>query len=619
MTVITSARPSTVAAATTTTAAKATTVTPTQAKPAASSFAPGVQGVASQTASASSVDPMEVLKRVQNGDVTFSLPLEPGKLGPVKVKDGTVVTFHATVKDGKLDMGSVKADFKPDLDGPAWADVRGAKVKDGRLTLDVRGFPDPSIGPKLPEKFSDLVSTMQGLAKNPSGDVSFFGMKVAQVDKQGAHFKPSGIGGWLAAGAAGAVGVAALGADKLFTHDVNGPKVDGNPAVLAGLKVDLRGVELSPGPLSIGPAGTVNLGAGSRFDIHGGLTDLRMTGHANLNQVAIDSQGVTLRGSAGSGDLDLHYTRPGNGSSGTVSADLSHLNLDTQYAVTRRANGDYVELGDGHLRDGSVKLTESVAFGDGMKVTGVKHHLDSLTIQSFDGTVNGGQLTFKDAKDTATVVLGRSHLNGHLEVTPGELSLRGTIDGQATVKDFQAGKGVGAVDVKSAQLRGAGALSYDSGGPFSLRNGNLDVDAELNGASVKGKAPVVGSVGASAGQGTTVSAELRGVDFSSDKGLTGIVGVGVQVDGKNLGVQAGKVSVNGNVKVGGTLGQVDPYDQELARFQQELREAGQLEPGGALSGMSPFVTQLYQQQFLIGLLAQAGLLGLNLFRPQIFG
>lgn len=576
----------------------------------ASSYTQGATSAA-QRAAASTVDPMSLIKRVRNGEVNFSLPLKPGKLGNFTIKDGTTMSFKAVVKNGKVDMKSVKVDFSPDLDGPAWANARGAKINDGRLTLDIKMAPDMQIGPKLPDRIPDLIATLQGVVNEGSTEVRMWGGKVAKAGLRGDHLEPSGSG-WLGLVAS----LPAYAVDKVITHDVRGKELKGNPVDLEKIKFDLKGVELEPGPLPIGPAGTVDLKAGSRVDISGTPTDVRMRGHVNVGNVNVDTHGITLRSGAGSTDLDLHMTRPSWGHTATVTADLSNLDVSTKYAATRRSNGDYVQLGEGRIDNGRVRLTEQVTFDDKAKVKSIKHHLDSLSLERFDGTITGGQLTFKDDKDTATVVLGSSRVNGNLRMTPDELAVTGMIDGRATVKDFQAGKGVAKVDVRSAQLRGAGQVSYSTKNGVSVQNGNVDMTTVLNGARVGGKVPVIGTVEATAGGDTKIDAKVRGVSFSQKNGLTGLTGVGVQFDGHNLTGKAGPVSVNGNVKTGGSIGQVGSIDAQMQLFQQELQQAGFFDSTGALSGNQPMFAQLYQQQLLIGLMAQAGMLSMPLLGQQ---
>ncbi len=546
------------------------------------------------TAPASSVDPLELIKHVKNGDVEFELPLEPGKLGPVKVKDGTVMKFKATVRDGKLVMDSVKADFQPDLDGPLWADVRGAKVKDGRLTLDIRGCPDPSIGPKLPKDLAGLINTVQGAVQSRSADVSVFGIKLATVSDHGAKLSAPGY-------VVGAIGVAGAvigkGAHALGLGGKGGAQPQ--PGVnFNGVKVHLDNVEMYPGPLSLGPAGSVDLAPGARLNIDGNLNDVKVRGHVGVRSLDLDTNGVKLKGGEGSVDVAVDLHRENDGRT-TVKANLDHLNVKTQYAVSRRENGDYVSLGQGEIRDGSIRMEETMRL-DGTHVEDVHHHLSSLTIDNFRGTVTGAQLTVPDQHGTATVTLGRSTVEGRLHVEPGSIGLEGTVDGKVGLADFQGGRGIAAIDVRLAQLSGRGNVKFDSRTGLKVSRGQMQLHAELNKASLEGNVPVVGSASGSVGAGTAVDLKVNGVDFDTRNGLTAIDSLGVHLDARDIRALAGDHEasvddISGGVTLNQNPGAAESWEAERRQLEEMLRGT----PG-------EYQNMVFGLRLLIGLFAQMG-------------
>ncbi len=466
---------------------------------------------------ASPVNPLDAVKLVKNGDLKLSVPIKEGTLplpgGLVKAKPGTVMTFTGKVKDGKIDHKTLKMSFNPPLDGPLWTDIKGAVIDGGRMRMDIGGLPDPKFGPKLPTKLTDFVAELQGVANDKKVEVQLFGISLG---KFGPGNSPAG---------------SSSGAAK---SQKPGMSLNDAPIDLGRAHFSLKNVELNEGKLNIGNSGSISVGPGSKFTIEGGLNDVRMKGSANIADLNLDTSGVTVKGSQGSADFDVRYTRGTDGKA-NVATSITNLNLSSQYAVSRRPNGDYISLADGRISNGSIKLNETVTHGpDGLSVKSVKHGLESLSIKEFDGVLQSAQLTIPDAKGNATVRVGRSEVHGTMSVSKDGVYFDGSVDAQATIEDFQGGKGPASVDVKKATVKGSGNLLVDTKkGDFALTDGNFSVDANLNGAEVNAKVPFIGlPAHAKVGKGSKVSASVTDVDFSFDKGIS-VGGAKVSADLRN--------------------------------------------------------------------------------------
>ncbi len=326
--------------------------------------------------------PTDVLRTIKNGDVNIQIPLTEQKLagGVVKVKPGTVVTLTGKAVNGKLDRKSVKLEFNPPIDGPLWVDVRGAKLDDeGRVQIDIKGFPDLKLGPKLPESMSGVADALQGTIDEKKIGVNFLGFELGK-------FGPGDL--------------PKTGGDK------KGPGLDPTKFVdLDAIRVSVKNAEFNSEKLQLGNSGSIQMGPGAKFDVSGTLRDLSVKGHVNIKNVALDTDGVKLKGAAGSADLNLHYTRDAKGNA-KLDTKIDKLNVDTQYAVAKRPNGDFISLAEGHLKGGSLHLEESFHQDSAIgKPEAMKSKLDSLTIKSFNGTIADGRVTIPDQMGTAQIDL----------------------------------------------------------------------------------------------------------------------------------------------------------------------------------------------------------------------
>jgi LysM repeat protein len=464
--------------------------------------------------------PTDVLRTIKNGDVNIQIPVKPQELGPgglVKIKKGTTVTLTGKAVNGKLDRDSVKLEFNPPIDGPMWIDLRGAKLdSEGRVQIDIAGFPDVKLGPRLPESMSGVADALEGVVDSKKVGVNFLGFELGEF---GPGDLPKGSGS---------------GGDS---------KMDPSKFVnLDKIKVSVKNAEFNGHKLPLGNSGSVALGPNTKFDISGTLRDLRVQGKANISHIDLNTDGVKLKGGSGSANFDVHYTRDAKGNA-VVDTSIKNLNVKTEYAVTKRANGDYIQLAKGQIQGGAIELQERFHQDSAIsKPEDMKHKLESLSIKKFSGTIEKAKVSIPDAKGTAQIEINKpSSFSGDLNVTPGRIAVNGKLDAKVTVKDFQGGKGPVNVDVAKAEISAKGGFSYDSKGSFAVRDADVGVNATFNSAGAKVNLPVVGEASAKIGKGSKVAFEVEGLSLSKEKGIETVGRIKAGVDLRDAEIDAGPI------------------------------------------------------------------------------
>ena len=89
---------------------------------------------------------------VDDASLRASVPMRPGKMGPVTARQGTTVDARIGVRDGRFVPGQTSAQFSRPLDGPAWTSASGVYMTDDhRLKADVNGWFDKDVGGSLNE------------------------------------------------------------------------------------------------------------------------------------------------------------------------------------------------------------------------------------------------------------------------------------------------------------------------------------------------------------------------------------------------------------------------------------------------------------------------------------
>lgn len=498
-----------------------------------------VQMAGAQAVRGKDFNPLDVARQVKNGTVQVSIPVEgrvgEGWLTSATFPKGTTLDVTLQVKDGNIVRDQTRATFSHTGDGPAWVTVRGAYFdKEGTMRLDLGGMKDFAV---------------PGFEKMPAG-----------VD---------GFVNRLQTGQSSSGGSAGLNAFQL-----------------GGARVDVKDAQFRAGRIAL-PGGHVDLAEGSRLSVSGTLKAATLSGTVDLNGVSLQQDGIALDAGKGRADVRVEYRQQAGRA--VVNTQLSNVNVETKYAVQKRANGDYVHLGAGRVENGTFTFGSTVALDRQGRPTGVTPGDVTMEVPRFVGTVQGARLTVPDADGTAQVEVGPSSVDGALSINGRQVALRGSVKGlDVAVSDLQTGTAQGRVDVEHARIRGdatvefssekgikvdgnvqdvsvvarrvlgqGGALTVDAGstvvtGKGTLRldsagalsmEGNLHVDTQLN--LVKGPgSPTVAS-------GSRVVADVERVALGGDGGLT-IKGRGVvDLNVKDLNTTLGGQRVVGDAHVQG--------------------------------------------------------------------
>ena len=83
-------------------------------------------------------------QRIESGNINASIQLNPGKIGPATIKDGTVLQTNLDIADNQIQNGS-RIQSNQNIQGPLWTSVNGAYVDKNQLMGDINGFFDLNV------------------------------------------------------------------------------------------------------------------------------------------------------------------------------------------------------------------------------------------------------------------------------------------------------------------------------------------------------------------------------------------------------------------------------------------------------------------------------------------
>ena len=402
-------------------------------------------------ASAAHFDPVDVARRLENGTLEFEIPVA-GKLGSGYWKSadfarGTKLSVTARVENGKLVPGEVKAKFSSSGDGPLWVTARGAYIdSDNTLRLDLGGMRDFAV---------------KGMEKMPT-DVAGFVDRLTGRSTTGA-----GGGGRSGAGSGASTGSAASSGDaqlKAFKFP--------------DARIEIRDAQFKSGTLPL-PGGNVDVKPGTKFSLSGTMQKATLTGRVDFNALELAQDGVALKAGAGSADLRVDYSSRGDRAE--VTTALDNLSLDLQYAVTKRANGDYIHLARGTTSGASFHGTTNLHLNE----LGLPDRIDAgegkLDVPRFNGQIEGARVTVPDADGTAQIEIGRSAVEGEIRADKQRILVRGKVAQlDATLHDFQVKSDTAAADIDYARIKGSGRVDFGS-------DSGLTIDAKVSAVDVRGR------------------------------------------------------------------------------------------------------------------------------------
>lgn len=367
-----------------------------------------------------SYDPLDAARRVQNGTVELEVPVEgrvgEGYLGSADFPRGTKLKLQLEVRNGRIVPSETRAQFSKPGDAAGWVQARGAYFDaQNNLRLDLAGWRDKVLMERLPTDVDSLITRFQERGPGPSGNLDAFKFEQARVNIQNATFKP--------------------------------------------------------GKMNV-PGGWIDVGANTRLSVQGTMNAARLTGKVELNGVDIAQGGVALKGSRGSADLDIAWR------GGVATTTLNRLSLDTEYAVQKRSNGDYLELSRGRVENG--RLTMEVPFHARALQAGRPANA-SLDIERFSGTVEGARLSTTVNGKRTQVELGRAQVEGEVHIDPDSIEVKGTVrNADVLARGLSASGAAGSADVESARMVGSGRVD------FSTQRG-LELEADVSSMDVKAR------------------------------------------------------------------------------------------------------------------------------------
>jgi hypothetical protein len=491
-------------------------------------------------AAARAASPLDALKLVRSGDVELVIPVRPGAfdLGvAATARPDTVVRISAHVKDGVVDFTKTSLKFTPPLEvGPLSNDLSEVRLtKDGDVVVDLSWLPDPRLESRLPSRFADLVDV---LASGRAMPVKVLGVTVDSVGG-------SRPGSPAPSGGAGVEPAAASPAGPRRSEPTLLEKLD-----TARATVSVKNVGFVDGLVPLGELGRVKVGRQSKLELTGTLEQLSLTAHAQFEQLDVAAGGTSVKGSAGTADLAVQWSGNVLGASGAVKASITNLTLATESAVSRRENGDFIELAQGSVQNGSLTLERGAGAAPRA----------SIDLPRFRGTISRGQITVPDGDGTATIRLSRSTVAGSVQVDAGRVLVRGDVELNAELSDFQGPAGGPGVSIASAQLRGTSRVVFDSAAGLkadgSMRlQATLDDKAPTPAAGEQAVRLSAGSLDVTAtrlevGPGGALTVAARGqVDLGLERAEVGQKGVALQLGASRLAGQATLNIADGDVRL----------------------------------------------------------------------
>jgi hypothetical protein len=396
----------------------------------------GAQGVGETRAP----DPIELAKRLRSGTFEMEVPVE-GTVGDSYLKSatfapGTKVKIAVVVKDGKIDTKATRATLNQAGDAALWVTVNGVYFDESNtLRLSLGGMKDFALPgmENMPRDFSDFID------------------RVTEPKAGGAQ--KSG------------------GSDKLSAIDFSAMKFNVKDATIEAGKIPF-------------PGGVIDASSETRISISGTPKAATVTGKIAVNSMQLEQDGVAFKTAKGTVDFKIEGKREGAGA--VIQTTLSNMNLDVQYAVQKRANGDYLHLAQGSVRGGSLTLSATAPLGPGGKPGKPKLGPANLNLPQFSGKIEGGRVTVKDKDGTAQVELGKTAVNGSVTVKPESITVTGDVTQlDVGVRSFAAGGAGASGEVGYARMQGSGKIDYSSAGGIKIDANvqSLDVD----GGKVEGK------------------------------------------------------------------------------------------------------------------------------------
>ena len=423
------------------------------------------------------VSPAQVLGGIRSGDLSISMPMKAGELASMDVGPGTSARMALSVKDGVIDFAKSRMVFEPPLRGPLGVRISDVQMRpDGRAEVDIPGLPNAIIGNPAPAKLSSFVESLQNASSVP---VKVLGITVGDL---------RGGGG-------------------------NGA----SPVDLGAARVTARNVTFQDGAVPLGNAGRIRFGADSKLELSGTLKDLSLKGRVSVADMDLAAGGTRLKGAHGTADFDARWIATGavgaNGlpSSGTLAAKLTNVSLGAESAVSRRPNGDFIELAQGQVSGGSITIAQAIKNGAPVGPADA-----DLTFSQFDGTVTRAQLTVPDGTGTAQLALRDSRLKGSVAINNDQVHFAGDIALDGTLSDFDSTPAANgrSTHVDSAAVKGQAHVDFSTLSGMKLA-GRAAVNVAATGVDIGQRGLSIQDASAAVSGTADVTLDERGLSLGN--------------------------------------------------------------------------------------------------------
>jgi hypothetical protein len=280
-----------------------------------------------------------------------------------------------------------------------------------------------------------------------------------------------------------------LEVDKFMERMTAGPKTDAAKPDLSAIKfadaqVDIKDAHFKPGRMEL-PGGALDISENTRLSLTGSLKNATLSGRVEFNSLEVQQDAVALKAGKGAADLRVQFNTQGD--KVNINTTLSKLNLQTEYAVEKRANGDYIQLAQGQVKGGMLSMFASATLDEKGAPKDIKTADVRLSIPSFSGTMMGGRVTVPSDKGNSVYEFGRAKVNGEVFVDRSNIRFQGEIEEfDAVARGVKASAGKASVDVEYAHLKGSGKVAFSNQDGLSLDARVKDVDVRVKNAQATG-------------------------------------------------------------------------------------------------------------------------------------
>lgn len=277
-----------------------------------------------------------------------------------------------------------------------------------------------------------------------------------------------------------------------------------------------------------------------------------LSGRVDLAGVRIANDDIALKAGDGKAQLRVEHRLDAEGRA-VVTATLSDLEVDTQYAVYKRHNGDYIHMADGALEGGTLTTTATVTLDEEGLPSGVEPGDTKLDVDTFTGRIRGARVTVPDDDGEAQVEIGDSRVRGEIHVDGDRIAFKGDLaELDTAIHDLKVSSDATAVDVEYAHVEGSGTVEFDSTRGIAL---DADVDAlDLRAHDIR-----TGAEGTSLDAGRTLVSGSGKLTFDSEGSfkVDGDVHLDATVDGATILLDGNEATLRSGSRVIGDVRKVE--------------------------------------------------------------